>query len=217
MEFDRARNEEQRKIRIEEIKNAAIKLLDTKQFHEIDLTQIANGTSFTRGNLYKYISSKEEIYLLIIVDEINDMINDIKKYIHTGVNNGIDDFSENWAYIMYRHERFIKLISLLFSTLERNVSLQTLINFKKQFGTALYELNGIVKEVFSTWDDKIVNKFIQMQMHYAIGLFQTTSPSQIQKEANEKSGVNYKIEGFIEDFSEFISYTIHYLNNMKTD
>ena len=69
MSFERAKTEENKQIRIQQIKDVAIKLFDTHEFHEITLAHIAKGTDFTRGNLYKYISSKEEIYLLITIDE----------------------------------------------------------------------------------------------------------------------------------------------------
>lgn len=213
MEFDRVRNDEQRKIRVEQIKNAAIKLFDKVQFHEIDLAKIANETTFTRGNLYKYISSKEEIYLLVTLDEIKDWISDIKKTFRSEMTHEIQDFSHTWAQVLYRHQRLLKLISMLFTMIERNVSLEKLVDFKKQYSIATFELNNVVKTVFPSWDDKTINKFLQLQSHYLIGLFPYTSPTPIQKEAMEQSGINYKSLDFVDDFSEFISYTVSYLNN----
>lgn len=217
MEFDRVRNEEQRKIRVEQIKNAAIKLFDTLQFHEIDLAKIANETTFTRGNLYKYISSKEEIYLLVALDEIKDWVSDIKKTFVTEMTHDIHNFARQWAQVLDRHPRFLKLVSMLFTMIERNVSLERLVDFKKQYLTAMTEVNGVVMVVFPAWDDKTVNKFLQLQSHYVIGLFPYTSPAPIQKQAMEQSGMNYKPIHFIDDFSEFVAYTTDYLNStLKT-
>ncbi len=213
MEFDRVRNEEQRKIRVEQIKNAAIKLFDTEQFHEIDLTKIANETSFTRGNLYKYISSKEEIYLLVALDEINNWISDLKKTFTSDMTHEIKDFSHQWAQVLYRHQRFLKLVSMLFTTIERNVSLERLVDFKKQFFITMSELNSQLNIVFPAWDDKTIDKFLQLQSHYVIGLFPYTSPTPIQKQAMELAGMNYESLNFVNDFAEFISYTVNYLNS----
>lgn len=216
MNFDRVRTEEQRKIRVEQIKNAAIKLFDMEPFHDIDLTKIANETSFTRGNLYKYISSKEEIYLLVTLDEINSWISEISNTFHTDMTHNITEFSKKWAHAMYQHQRFLKLVSVLFTTIEQNVSLENLVNFKKQFFVIFSELNKVVKTVFPKWDDNTVNKFIQLQMYHAIGLFPAASPTPIQKEAIAQSEIPYPFPDFVDDFSEFISYTISYLNNNLT-
>ncbi|TSB45556.1 TetR/AcrR family transcriptional regulator [Alkalicoccobacillus porphyridii] len=212
MEFERVRTEEQRKIRIQQIKDAAIKLFDTLQFHEIELAKIAKETTFTRGNLYKYISSKEEIYLLVAMDELTEWISDVKETFTTKMDD-IESFSQQWAEVAYRHKRFLKLISMLFTMIERNVSLERLIDFKQNYRVAMAELHDSLKLVFPEWKDETIIRFFELQSNYVIGLFPYTSPTPIQKEAMEKSGLNYKDLDFVKDFAEFIAYTIRYLDS----
>ncbi|MFC4598078.1 TetR/AcrR family transcriptional regulator [Cohnella hongkongensis] len=213
MEFDRVRNDEQRKIRVEQIKKAAIKLLDTEQFHKIELAKIANETTFTRGNLYKYISSKEEIYLLVALDEFTDWLDDIRGTFVTDMTRDIQGFSHQWAQVLYRHQRFLKLISILFTMIERNVSLEKLVDFKKQYLNIMSEANDVLKIVFPAWDDKTIDKFFQLQSYYVIGLFPYTSPAPIQKQAMEQAGIPYESFDFVDDVSEFVAYTASYLNS----
>ena len=213
MDFDRVRNAEQRKIRFEQIKNAAIKLFDEKQFHEITLANISKETSFTRGNLYKYISSKEEIYLLVIVDEIRDWIKDLNKHITSDMTNDIESFSIKWATITYQHQRFLKLISILFTILERNVSLERLIEFKNEFAIETSRAFDAIRTAFPAWDNKKIRRFIDIQKHFAIGLYPTTTPAPIQREALEKSNMDFQFPDFIKEFSELIRFTIVYLNH----
>lgn len=214
MEFERVRTEEQRKIRIQQIKDAAIKLFDTEQFHEIDLAKIAKETTFTRGNLYKYISSKEEIYLLVAMDELTEWISDVQESFTTKMDHDIESFSLKWSEVAYRHKRFLKLISMLFTMIERNVSLERLVDFKKNYLVAMADLNNTLKLVFPEWQDHTIAKFLQLQSHYLIGLFPYTSPTPIQKQAMEQSGINYQAIDFVKDFAEFIDYTIRYLNKL---
>ncbi len=213
MDFDRVRNAEQRKIRFEQIKNAAIKLFDEKQFHEITLANISKETSFTRGNLYKYISSKEEIYLLVIVDEIRNWIKDLNKHITSDMTNDIESFSIKWATITYQHQRFLKLISILFTILERNVSLERLIEFKNEFAIETSRAFDAIRTAFPAWDNKKIRRFIDIQKHFAIGLYPTTTPAPIQREALEKSNMNFQFPDFIKEFSELIRFTIVYLSH----
>ena len=133
MDFERVKTEEQRKIRIQEIKNAAIKLFDTHDFYEITLADIAKGTNFTRGNLYKYVSSKEEIYLLITIDEFNKLLVELKIKLNKDFSKKTDEFSEILAKEIEKQERFLKLFSILYTNLEKNASEEKLIQFKEEF------------------------------------------------------------------------------------
>lgn len=57
-----------------------------------------------------------------------------------------------------------------------------------------------------------MNQFIRVQLQYAIGLFSSTSLASIQEEAIKQSGIPYEHVDFVDDFSEFIGYTIRYLD-----
>lgn len=176
------------------------------------IADIANETNFTSGNLYKYISSKEEIYQLILLDEINLLNDDIHENINCNLTDQISTFSKKWAEITYEHKRFLKLISFLLTTFEANVSIENLIAFKNEFAKELSKIFNAVKIAFPSWDDKKIMKFVDMQKNYAIVLFPSTSPSPKQREAAEKSSFKYFFPDFISDFSEFINYTVEYLN-----
>ena len=63
-DFVRARSEEQKQARMAEIKVAADELFCSVPYQEITLSTIAGKLSWTRANLYKYVTTKEEIYLL---------------------------------------------------------------------------------------------------------------------------------------------------------
>ncbi|MDO3412453.1 TetR/AcrR family transcriptional regulator [Saccharibacillus sp. CPCC 101409] len=212
MEFERVRTDEQRRIRVQQIKDAAIKLFDAGQFHEIDLTQIARETSFTRGNLYKYISSKEEIYLLVIEDELNDYVNDLKKTIVSDFTRDTDGFAKEWAQATNRHPRMLKLLAMLATIIERNVSLEKLVHFKRQLPLYLSEMKEVVKVAFPAWSEATLNQFVQLQTHYASGLFPTVTPSPLQREAHIQAGIQLDFPDFATGFTEFISYTADYLN-----
>lgn len=72
MQFQRARSDKQKNIRMSEIVNATINLYESLQYDKITLALIAKQLSFSRANLYKYVSTKEEIFLLIISGDIEN-------------------------------------------------------------------------------------------------------------------------------------------------
>ena len=69
-DFVRARSEEQKQARMAEIKAAADSLFNSVPYQEITLSTIAGKLSWTRANLYKYVTTKEEIYLEICSDKM---------------------------------------------------------------------------------------------------------------------------------------------------
>ncbi len=80
MAFERARSKENKEIRLGQIKEAAITLFDKIPYHEISLSKkIGKEINFTRGNLYKYISSKEDIYIYIIIDEFKSLLEEMEE------------------------------------------------------------------------------------------------------------------------------------------
>ena len=89
MDFKRARNKNNKAKRWNEIIHSAIHLFEKKSYAEITIKDIAKDTSFTRANIYKYISTKEEIFLEIIIRDLGiDNFNQIRKQkIHKETEN----------------------------------------------------------------------------------------------------------------------------------
>ena len=56
-DFVRARSEEQKQARMAEIKAAADSLFNSVTYQEITLSTIAGKLSWTRANLYKYVTT----------------------------------------------------------------------------------------------------------------------------------------------------------------
>ena len=119
MDFKRARNKNNKAKRWNEIIHSAIHLFEKKSYAEITIKDIAKDTSFTRANIYKYISTKEEIFLEIIIRDSGKWINDLQK--KTINNMEIDDFLELWCKTTYKHKRLIQLFTLLPFVIEKNV------------------------------------------------------------------------------------------------
>lgn len=97
MDFKRARSDKQKEIRIMQISEATIELLKTKKYDDITLAGIAKNLDFTRANLYKYISSKEEIFLHITLEELRKWKKDLDVNFNGVVNPDKYEFSMMWS------------------------------------------------------------------------------------------------------------------------
>ncbi len=61
------------------IKNAFLKLLETKNYDEITLSEIAKHAQLTRMTLYRHFKSKEEIITLFFTEHLENVMAEIEK------------------------------------------------------------------------------------------------------------------------------------------
>lgn len=209
MSFERARNEENKKIRLEQIKTAAIKLFDEIPYHEITMAKIGNKINFTRGNLYKYVSSKEDIYLYVIIDEIVSVIDEMEEELIQKEKLDTRKLANTWANILNKHPRYLKLFSLLFTIIEQNATLETLIEFKNYLAIANNRILNIMKYNLPEFNDEEIAKLLDMSFSYIIARYPLCNPSQIQIEATKLSNYQYTFPNFVDSFTESIVFLIN--------
>lgn len=204
MDFQRARTDEQKEIRIKQISKAALDLLKTERYEDITLAGIAKDLSFTRANLYKYISSKEEIFLYIILDELENWKNDLDKVFNGRVNPNKEDFAVLWSESVYRNIMMIQTMSLLYTIFEKNVTVEKLADFKKKLFAQTSKVVVLLTKIYPGFTMETAFKFLQMQLFYALGLYPTTNECEIQKKAIEIAGFHpFQTPNFIEELKDF--------------
>jgi len=204
MDFQRARTDEQKEIRIKQISEAALDLLKTVKYEDITLAGIAKNLSFTRANIYKYVSSKEEIFLYVILEEIVKWKNDLDGIFDGVVNPDKEEFAVLWSESVYRNKMMIQTMSLLYTLFEKNVKFEKLVNFKRKLFAETGKVVVLLTEIFPKFTIETAFKFLQMQLFYALGLYPTTVENEIQKKAIEKAGFYpFHTPDFFEELKDF--------------
>ena len=132
-EFIRARSAEQKGQRLEEIKGAVRRQFAARPYHEITLTTIADELGWSRANLYKYVSTKEEIFLLLTADEMDSYFNALLTALPEGCGLAPDTVAEVWAGIANAHQEYFRLGDLLTTIVETNVTVERLMTFKRAY------------------------------------------------------------------------------------
>ena len=127
--FIRAKSQENKNIRLQQIMDVTDRLFHEKTYHEITLSVIAKEVGLARGGLYKYVISKEEIFLMIYLQKEKAMIDDIVEQL---INEKItpDLLSEVMSKTIYQHLDFIKYHQILNAIIETNVTIEKLAEFK---------------------------------------------------------------------------------------
>ena len=108
--FIRAKSQENKNIRIQQIMDTTDKLFYEKTYHEITLTMIAKEMNLARGGLYKYVTSKEEIFLMIYLQRQGIMLQDIVNNLSRDKINP-DSLSKVISQTIYQHFRLYQVSS----------------------------------------------------------------------------------------------------------
>ncbi len=202
MEFKRARNKEQFEQREADIINSAIAIYEEFGFEEVTFSKISEKTNFTRPTIYSYFKTKEEIMLklteiylgkFVICFKNKVIAEDVKdnKFIATAFTESFLDVGE-----------FIHLYTVLFSVIEKNVSVEALSNFKKETFIHQAELVNIMKSVYTNSSDEEIYNFLIFCLCFASGICPMSVESEIQKEAIKLSETGYVTPNFEKIFKE---------------
>ena len=130
MSWERARSEEQIEYRVNEILEATAKLYTEHRFEEITFVMIAKEAGFTRSNLYRYFKTKEDIFLKLLSNDTSVWGQEVQTTFAAEVMS-LDNFAKSWTEAFLKHERLLAIYAILYSMLEKNATLEALVDFKK--------------------------------------------------------------------------------------
>lgn len=134
-DFIRARSDEHKEERMTQIKKATAELFENAPYAEITLTTIAEKLGWSRANLYKYVTTKEEIILNIAGDKMTTYYDSLLSAFPEGNNFSLDVIAEVWAGIVNANQDYMRYVSYLNPVIETNVTVERLAIFKKKYYT----------------------------------------------------------------------------------
>lgn len=191
MGFKRARSEDQIQDRIKEIIDAASSIYNSVGYEGLNFSTISEYTKFTRPNIYKYFKTKDEILLVIMKEDFKSFISAFIKSFKVNKLYSLYEITEIWTCRLIEHERLLKLYGILFTTIEKNVSLESLAEFKKELIVKYQQLVNFISQLFPEASEDNINNFISSVLTLACGLYSMSNLSDIQLEAIRLSDCDY--------------------------
>ncbi len=132
MDWQRARRPEQKAIRRQEILAAAYALFVELDYEEISLNAIARKAGISKPNVYRYFSTREEIFLQILLDTFQAWAKDMRSALARIQRPARpDQVAELWTRITRAHPKVLRLAPWLMTSLERHSSAERLYAFKR--------------------------------------------------------------------------------------
>jgi len=170
MGFIRARGEEQKKIRIQQIVDAAAALYAEVGYDKVTFSQIGRKLSFSRLNLYNYYHCKEDIFLTLLLQDIGKMVEDAR-HTFSGAVADRDAFCLAWAELMLRHQRMLALFSIVNTVILKDASSEMHKRFRVEMRQASGELVTLVRELFPEFTPEQAALFVECESSYALTLY----------------------------------------------
>jgi AcrR family transcriptional regulator len=208
MGWERARTDAQKKQRVAEIIDATARLYETQPFENITLVAIAKAARFTRSNLYKYFNSKEEIFFEFLKQDVIRWRKDLVQTLGRKKKYTVAEFAAVWLKVQGRHGRMQDLISILYDFLEKNASIERMIDFKRLAKSEYAVVTRLLCGLFPALSQDNAVKFLNMQLAASIGLYRMTNLSPAQKEVLTSPEFKHLKVDYNDYYQESIAYLL---------
>ncbi|MEO6013593.1 MAG: TetR family transcriptional regulator [Devosia sp.] len=129
--FQRARKPEEQQLRRDAIIAAAAELFDEGGETAAGLNAIAARAGFTKSNVYRYFESREEVLLNLLFSELEGFVTEFEQAVATCSEDDIAALAAVSANGFLSRPRFSKLLPLISSVLEQNISAEKIIALKR--------------------------------------------------------------------------------------
>ena len=207
----RARSPEKKQERFNQIMEVTNDLFLKHSYHDITLTTIAKALNWSRGNLYKYVNTKEEIFLEIYLAKQKEFIDALKESFEL---KKIDQvyFANKLSQCFDQHRLYLRYHNILSSIIETNVSVEKLADFKIKS----YKQREYFFELLQVQCPHLSSKQVKMLfltlMYHACGLDSHTHGTKLLEDAMALANLEIYYDDYCQLMSNFI---IMCLNNFK--
>lgn len=207
--FIRARSGEQKEFRMSEIKSAADALFKTTPYSEITLTTIASKLGWSRANLYKYVTTKEEIFLAISEEKMVLYFEMLNAIFSKNIDFTDEKIAECWAKILEKQQDYLRYISILSSIIEKNVTVERLADFKKKYFDSAFSFCKKLSEILKISEQKAQKLFLDV-LFYASASASSCEKNPLVQKALKKINIQTEQKNFFETLKDFILMEINW-------
>ena len=209
-EFIRARRPEQKEQRLDEIKGTVRRQFAKRPYHEITLTTIAEELGWSRANLYKYVTTKEEIFLLLTADECDAYFEALLAALPEGREFAPAEAADAWADVAAEHQEYFRLGDLLTAIVETNVTVERLMDFKRGYYAHVAEMREHLPQVIGIATEHVETLLLAVYYH-ATGLVSSCWSNPLIAEALRRLEIERPETDFRAEMRDFVSMCLaHY-------
>lgn len=209
-DFIRARSDEQKEQRMTEIKHAVGELFSTHPYHEITLAAISEQLGWSRAALYKYVNTKEDIFLEVCSDKMAAYQQALLTAYPAGSAYVPSVLTEVWTEQLVSHRDYFRYCDLLSAIIETNCSIERLAAFKTRYYTGQDALVARFAENLGIAPERAAQLLMAVYYH-AVGMNSGCYENPLISQALELAGLPAHKPDFRAEMRDFIAMCLaHY-------
>lgn len=198
-QWKRARKPAQKAERREAILEAAKRLFAEKSYEEVSLNSIARESGMSKPNVYRYFSSREEIFLQILAEEHDRFTAGISaKLDHADKTCPVDEIVRIWVEESQLNTNLMILLPQLGSSLEKNSSVEQLVPFKKRGFQQIAELAEKHNKLYPSLSVETWGEVISCTVALLAGMWPLCNGGDVVEQAMAHPEVNLPAWDFAE-------------------
>ncbi|MCW7468674.1 TetR/AcrR family transcriptional regulator [Leptospira kanakyensis] len=196
------------------ILQSAAFLLQKKDWAELSMDEVAKRAKIAKGTLYLYFPTKEDLCLRVHITDYETWFLDMENFLTETKSIDANLFAKWFVDSMDRHVRFLKLLPIVPTILEKNASVETIREFKLSLKDQIYKILPLLCQTFPFMNEQSGFLFL-MQCHaLAVGSWSHGFPSNQVREAVTDNGLDI----FVLDYKSFLRTSIlTLLNGIRTN
>lgn len=185
---------------------AAASLLLKKDLADLSMDEVAKKAKVAKGTLYLYFPTKEDLALRVHISDYQSWFEDLRDFLESPLTQN-QKFEDWFVGTFEKHSRFVKILPIVPTILEKNSSYETIKEYKSEL---LMQLQKVVPSLtlklgFNRQEDTFT---FMMQCHaIAIGSWSHGFPSQTVKQVLNEEGMQV----FLIDYIKFVKSSIETL------
>ena len=210
MTWKRARTEEKVEIRKQEIVEAALELFRKNGYENVSLNSIAAQAGFAKSNVYRYFSSREEIFLILFKDLFEKWSTDaIQEFKKLPANVDPSQYAQIWVKTISIHKHLLNLAPNLMISLERNSSFEQIASFKRSTQKLL---KGHIEEtirIFPQLNEEDVYRSVNLAYSAVCNLWISSNHNDVLKKVYSDREFKHLKPNFHKDLIKSVEVIVH--------
>lgn len=168
--FRRARTEEKKKQREQDIINSALVICDERGLDAVSFESVAQYLGLTRPLIYSYFRTREELIAAMLDREIRAWTDDLVITMAPLNGSSADEIADAWTGCMSRHVRLATLCAARNVMAADGVSNESNQRLVARMAASKDAALAALDRVMGTLDRETGSVFYDMQMSLAVGL-----------------------------------------------
>ncbi|NMP30848.1 TetR/AcrR family transcriptional regulator [Thalassotalea sp. M1531] len=199
----RAVGAKQKQQRIAQILQAAQSRFANEDFNDIRLVDIAADVGITKAALYRYFRNKELLFLSLYQQQIDVLVSNSEPL--------LAEFSltKGLTKAILSVPLYSKLTSILPTILERNLTVEEAIEFKRTLASKMSVLVAKIAPYLSLPSEQVIQKFLMLH-HCIIGAWPNCYPSDVVAAAQQQEP---SIAMFAQNYEQMLASHIELIFN----